>query len=476
LAASRPTPLFAPRPDLGYSTDPNLLRAADAQRVRPDDVSRKTGAVKVLLLSIFHPELVRGGAQQICYELFEGLKAAPDVEPVLLAAIDPSFGAFYKPGARITGFDGRPNEFLYLSRDYDYVWHKTSSALLIEAYVEFLELVRPDIVHFHHFLLFGVDLITLTRKTLPEAKIVFTFHEFMSICAADGQLVRALDRSLCDRATPVRCHQCFPDRGPEHFFLRERWMKRHLDAVDHFTTPTQFMIDHYDRWGVARDRITHVTNGQKSYGGEITSEYIRPQRNRFGFFGQFVDNKGLNVLLEAVSMLRSGGFTDFSVELNGDNLRYASAARRSEIETFLAQEMERPLDERIVTHNGSYEVSQLRQRMARVDWCVVPSVWYEAFGLVISEAWMFGRPVICSDVGAMAERVHHEQNGLLFNAGNARALADAIRHAATTKGLWRSLADRINPPPSRKTMVDGFLEVYNRPRKTLDGIGAPGSL
>ena len=43
--------------------------------------------MKVLLLSLFHPELVRGGAQQVCYELFEALKAKPDVEPVLLAAV-----------------------------------------------------------------------------------------------------------------------------------------------------------------------------------------------------------------------------------------------------------------------------------------------------------------------------------------------------------------------------------------------------
>ena len=30
--------------------------------------------MKVLLLSLHHPELVRGGAQQVAYELFEGLK------------------------------------------------------------------------------------------------------------------------------------------------------------------------------------------------------------------------------------------------------------------------------------------------------------------------------------------------------------------------------------------------------------------
>ena len=36
--------------------------------------------MKVLLVSIFHPEIVRGGAQQICYELFQGLKERDDIE------------------------------------------------------------------------------------------------------------------------------------------------------------------------------------------------------------------------------------------------------------------------------------------------------------------------------------------------------------------------------------------------------------
>ncbi|MFL5239726.1 MAG: hypothetical protein ACJ8EL_19445 [Rhizomicrobium sp.] len=69
-----------------------------------------------MLISLFHPELVRGGAQQVCYELFEGLKETEGIEPVLLASIDSSYPALYKSGARITGFEGRPNEYLFLSR------------------------------------------------------------------------------------------------------------------------------------------------------------------------------------------------------------------------------------------------------------------------------------------------------------------------------------------------------------------------
>ena len=84
---------------------------------------------------------------------------------------------------------------------------KTGSPLHIDAFVEFLETIRPDVVHFHHFLTLGIDLITLTRRVLPESRIVFTFHEFLSICDAHGHMVRTTDKSLCTHASPVRCHQ-----------------------------------------------------------------------------------------------------------------------------------------------------------------------------------------------------------------------------------------------------------------------------
>jgi hypothetical protein len=69
---------------------------------------------KVLIVSLHHPELMRGGAQQIAYELFQGLQNEPGIEPVLLASTDDAYPALYKAGACITGFDQRPNEFLYL--------------------------------------------------------------------------------------------------------------------------------------------------------------------------------------------------------------------------------------------------------------------------------------------------------------------------------------------------------------------------
>lgn len=416
--------------------------------------------MKVLIVSLYHPELVRGGAQQVAFELFEGLKQRPDVEAYLLASADQNSPALFKSGARITGFDGRENEFLFLSQDYDHAWEKGANVLLAEAFREFLELVRPDVVHFHHFLTLGIDLLTLTRRVLPEARIVFTAHEFLAICPANGHMARLTDASLCTRASAVRCHQCLPQRPPEHYFMREMWMKRHLDAVDVFTTPSRFMISRYAAWGLDETKFTHVTNGMAHRAAALPAASKGKRRNRFGFFAQLVDAKGLQVLLQAVTLLRAGGFTDFVVEINGDNLHFATAKCRAVIEAFLAEEEKRPLGERNVIFNGSYHHDQLRARMARVDWVVVPSIWWEIFCLVISEAWSFGRPVIASNAGGPAERIADDVDGLLFELGDARALADTMRRACTEDGLWERLAQGIRPPASRGEMVDGFMAVY----------------
>ncbi|HEV2099600.1 MAG TPA: glycosyltransferase, partial [Stellaceae bacterium] len=397
--------------------------------------------MKVLLVSLYHPELMRGGAQQACYELFLGLSEEPDVEAFFLAAMEPnSYPELYKPGARITGFDGRRNELLFLSADYDYVWHRTTSPHHIEAYAELLETIRPDVVHFQHFLFLGIDFLSLTRRVLPDCRIVFTFHEYLTMCDLRGHMVRATDGSLCTLPSPVRCHQCFPKRSPDDFLMRKMWFMRHLSVVDRYACACRFQIDHHVAWGIDPTKIFHVPTGEANRAPAVLPPAPEGPKNRFGFFGQFIDAKGIHIILRAVRILRDQGFTDFTVELNGDNLRVATPPIRKEIETFLAEEEARPPAERNVFNNGSYHVDDLADRMLRIDWSLVPSIWWESFGLVITEAWMFKRPVICSDIGGMGERIADEVNGLHFRVGDPRALAAAMHRAATEPGLWERLS------------------------------------
>jgi len=64
--------------------------------------------VKVLLVSLYHPNWCEVVPSKSATNSFKALSNVQTSEAVLLAAIDPSFNALYKSGARITGFDGRP--------------------------------------------------------------------------------------------------------------------------------------------------------------------------------------------------------------------------------------------------------------------------------------------------------------------------------------------------------------------------------
>jgi glycosyltransferase involved in cell wall biosynthesis len=82
---------------------------------------------------------------------------------------------------------------------------------------------------------------------------------------------------------------------------------------------------------------------------------------------------------------------------------------------------------------GAQPPGQVRNFLAAADVCVIPSLrtrsFREPWGLVANEAMNQSTPVIASDeVGAVAGGlVRHERNGLVVPAGDAGALARALR-------------------------------------------------
>ncbi|MCK1397442.1 glycosyltransferase family 4 protein [Bradyrhizobium sp. 4] len=70
---------------------------------------------------------------------------------------------------------------------------------------------------------------------------------------------------------------------------------------------------------------------------------------------------------------------------------------------------------------------------------IVPSLWRETQGMVVPEALSAGVPVIAATVTAPAAAILPGVDGLLFENGNAGALADALKRLATDDSLVRAL-------------------------------------
>lgn len=405
----------------------------------------------VLFISFFHPEIVRGGSQQVAYELFKATQDTPNTRAVLLCSCDPAGQAnLLKSGAFITGFDGRENEFLFFGHGFDFFYQRALNPQAMIRLAEFFEEVNPDVIHFHHSLFIGMDAIAIARRVCPDATILYTLHEFVPICHANGQMIRAGNNGLCSGASQYRCHECFPDVSPDFFWARKEWMLNHFEMVDRFIAPTRFLKNRYVEWGLPENRLHVIPNGQTNLNisdqpSQDAGSHDRP-RNRFAFFGQVLDNKGLHVLLKAADILVDREVTDFHIDIYGGNIEYATEAYRNSISTLTETLKENEFTN--VRWRGRYDHAQLPLLMSQVDWVVVPSVWWEIFGLVVSEAWMFGKPVLASNIGGLQERVNEQSGGMVFNPDDAHDLANLMERCLEEPELWVKLHQNTRPPIS----------------------------
>jgi glycosyltransferase involved in cell wall biosynthesis len=395
---------------------------------------------KVLYFAHNHPSVRPGGAEAYALELYRSMRTSEHLEPVLVARAgsSPSVPLKAHAGAPFSVIGEDPNQY-YLHTEWDgidFFLQTYRDKRLYTTYIaDFLNAYNPDVVHFQHTLFIGYDLITLVRRMLPETPIVYTLHEYLPICNRAGQMVRTNSEALCSESSPRRCNECFPEWTPQFFFLRERLIKAHLSSVDLFLCPSKFLLERYVDWGVPREKLLFEDYGrlpQTRFDAPLES---RP-RTRLGFFGQMNPYKGIEALLEAMHIL-SVQAPDVHLFVHGANLDVLPDADRERI----VQALEASGSN--VSFIGPYTPEEVPRLMSQIDWVVVPSRWWENSPLVIQEAFMHGRPVICSDIGGMAEKVTNGVDGLHFNVNNPPQLADTIRTAVNTVGLWDRLREGI---------------------------------
>lgn len=394
---------------------------------------------RILVMAHAHPDFSLGGGEIAAYNLFKAYREDTAVQEAwFLARADRGRGATGQISLR------RPNEYLWEQAVHD--WHRMKALHQESVVTWFADLIRalkPTAVHTHHYAHLGLEYLRVVKQVDPNIKIVMTLHEYMAICRNQGQMIKTGSFRLCSRSSPDDCSRCFPDTTPEDFWLRKHYFMSHFDLVDEFVSPSAFLKQRYVDWGLNADKITVIENGQAD------EEPLPPRplaagetRSRFGFFGQITPYKGLDVVLEALALLKKEDSNRIVLEVHGANLELQPEEYRNKVERLRAPLMERG----VVQWVGPYQPHELRSRMAGVDWVVVPSIWWENSPMVIQEAFVCGRPLVASDIGGMKEKVRDGCDGVHASVGNALQWKAALTSAATSTQNYDALVAGIARP------------------------------
>jgi phosphatidyl-myo-inositol alpha-mannosyltransferase len=135
---------------------------------------------------------------------------------------------------------------------------------------------------------------------------------------------------------------------------------------------------------------------------------------RIAFVGQAVERKGLPVLLRAFEALREHVPAELKI----------IGATPEEVEPLLLEGREGV--EVLGKVDDATKVAVLRD----ADVLAAPSLGGESFGMVLTEAFAAGTPVVASDIAGYRDVVRDGVDGVLFRRGDAAALGEALRALA----------------------------------------------
>lgn len=372
-------------------------------------------SLRVLVAAHGHPALTRGGAEITAYALFRAL---------LEAGHDAFFLGCKRghPGAPLATpifqlFDD-PREYLYGGGDYDWLRLANRDPAFPEAFRRLLRDTRPDILHFHHVMTFGVEAAFIAKRALPDLRVVLTLHEYMLACHHHGQMVKRPSRALCYRARPDECHGCFPEIAAEDFALRTVYLRRMLESVDAFVSPSRFLAERMIAWGLPAEKTTILPNMIPLPPKDSCESPARvPGVFTVGFFGQISALKGVGVLLDAAALLWEAGRRDIVFRIHG-----TMEGTPADLLDDLPERLRRPIPNVVVA--GPYQPEQVYNLMSAVDVVCAPSVWWENTPLVFEEAHRAGRPLLYPKISGLSDQALKSDRP--FNIGSAQDLATSV--------------------------------------------------
>jgi glycosyltransferase involved in cell wall biosynthesis len=287
---------------------------------------------------------------------------------------------------------------------------------------ELIKNEKPNIAHLHNiYHQISPSILTVLKK--HKIPIVMTLHDFKILCPV---YILYTHGEICERCKTYRYWQCVLRKCAKNSYLVSKlnafemyWhklLKIYENNVDLFIAPSQFLKNKILEWGRLPENKVVVIPHFVENGRNLKIANPNNSENYILYFGRLSQEKGVDILLQAIKILKKAGSIPIKFYLAG------SGPQEWKLKEFVKSENLQDL----VKFLGYLGKEELRETIKNSLFTVMPSVVYESFGLAILESYQAGKPVLASNLGALPELVKEEKTGTLFKAGSSEDLAKKI--------------------------------------------------
>jgi glycosyltransferase involved in cell wall biosynthesis len=209
------------------------------------------------------------------------------------------------------------------------------------------------------------------------------------------------------------------------------WVEAYsLRNSDHIITVSKSLRREMLSRGYSRHKITAVANGVAEQTPIDPTERLNQRQWKLGMVALVRPRKGIEVLLEAIAMLKSGQ--------NSISLDVIGGFETPEYEASIRAQIRRLQLEGIVNIRGF--TKDVPAVMRTLDGMVLPSLFGEGMPMVVLEALACGVPVIATSVEGTPEVIRHGQEGLLARPQDPESLSQAIQVFISDRASWCNMS------------------------------------
>lgn len=310
--------------------------------------------------------------------------------------------------------------------------HQTGRPILKSSRIkEILE--KPfDVIHYHNISLVGGPKIL----HYGQAVKLYTLHEYWLVCPT--HMLFKFNHEAC---THKQCFSCTLAHGrPPQLWRYTDMIAQAVKQVDLFIAPSEFTRNKHFEMGLKIPVVElpyftsrwewHATTPPRSMG---ESPY-------FLFVGRLEKIKGLQELLPVFGHYKKAQLWIVGV---GD---YEPVLRRMALES------------PNIKFLGYQSGEELRTLYKQAVATIVPSLWYEVFGIVILEAFAQGTPVIVRNRGGMPKIIEESGGGFVFNT--EKELLNAMDQLLADQNLRQELGRRGYEAFQQKWSAEDHIKRY----------------